>query len=479
MKISLINPINSPTVNIGLTYLLTTLEKSRHTATLIDLAFKRDSVKYALHKASIDRPDVIGFSTLSQTYPVCELIAKEIRQRYPHIKLIWGGVHPTLLADEMLKKPIVDAVCLGEGEYRLIKYLDMLEEKYEENIEGVWYKKDGHIVKTPPKGFIPDLDSLPYPNFDYWDIALYFSRSYIPGALPILATRGCVYNCSFCSKGPLEDRVGGRSYRLRDPEKVIQEIEINFKKYKRLGFKIVFFYDEIFGFNKSWYKNFSRGYKKRNLHKILSWKCETRADIISPAWAKEAKETGCIFVGLGLETASEKRRINFYNKSITNLQFVSAVNLLKKIGIHFSLNIIIGSPGETKEEIRETYRFAGYLEPDLLVICVFLPLPKTKLTEICVKRNYLKSKGKYLGLSRIETPFLSINQLRNLAIKLKFKATTKIIVRKIGILNCLFHFPEILLGLFRFSSIKSYFYNALTKILFKYYLNCWKKERMC
>lgn len=477
MKIGLINPINSPTINLGLAYILTTLEKSRHRATLIDLAFRKNPLQYALYRVAKERPDVIGLSTLSQTYPVCESIAQEIKQRYPYIKLIWGGVHPTLLADEMLQKPIVDAVCLGEGEYRLIKYLDMLEEGKERNIEGVWYKGDGYVIKTPPQGFILDLDSLPYPNFDYWDLSQYFAHSYLPGALPVLATRGCVYNCSFCSNKPLEDKIGGSSYRLRDPEKVVQEIEINFRKYKSVGFKTVFFYDEIFGYNKLWFKEFIRRYKERGLHRALPWKCETCAHIVSQTWAEEAKESGCIFVGLGLETANEKRRVGFYNKTITNSQFISVASLFKKIGMHFSINIIIGCPEETVADIKKTYRFAKSLNPDLLVICVYLPLPKTKLAEICLSKNYLKNKEKYFGLPRVETPFLSIRQLRILETKLKFKAMATVILSKIGILNFLFHFYEFFSGFLCFS-IKNHFYHTVTKILFKSYLSCWKREKI-
>lgn len=158
---------------------------------------------------------------------------KKIKGVYPNVPIIYGGVHPTLLPEETIKHSLVDAICIGEGEKTIVEYLNRLEKGESPNVKGIWYKENGKIVRNSLRPFIQNLDSLPFPNWDYWNIEKYFKTFFIPNSLSILSSRGCPYNCSFCSNRAIASAIPGRYYRIRFAENVIEEIKRDVKNQKR------------------------------------------------------------------------------------------------------------------------------------------------------------------------------------------------------------------------------------------------------
>jgi len=414
MRISFIDSTGWPLPNIALAYLIASIEKTNHKPMLIDCFLKKSKEEYILKKIKEQSPDIVGFSTMTSALEKNFNIAQAIKKEFPGLLTIFGGIHPTLLPEETLNNPYVDAVCIGEGEKAIVELLDCLEEKKELNVKGIWYKRDGQIIKNELRVLEQNLDSLPFPNLDYWDMDLYLKIFPKPtGGIYILASRGCPFECSFCSQKALKEILTTNNslyYRARSANNIIAEAKLNIEKYKNRGLKAFLFADDTFGLNRSQLDEFTELYIKEGIYKIYPWGCQTRADIINEEWVRKAKKSGCFLVELGLENSREEVRIKKYNKKITDEQFKKVVKWLKEAGIIYNFNILIGSFGETPAEIWRNVKESYALGPLFLYISPYIPHPKIEL-RAQHGDSIIKETNLLGGLPRIETGALSIKKL--------------------------------------------------------------------
>jgi len=427
MKITFINVTNVIELNLGLAYVISSVENAGHEAALIDLAFAPSNYKHrwVINKLRKQKPDIIGFSTMTCSYQESLQLAKKIKEEFSDIPLIWGGTHATILPEETLSNPLVDAICIGEGEEALPEYLNKLEKGEKPYVKGIWYKENGKIIKTPLRPFIQNLDKLPFPNWNYWNIKEYLK---LFGSLPLLASRGCPYNCSFCSTKVLSTRNIGAYFRLRTARNVIEEIKANIEKYRKFGLTTIIFQDPSFGIDKKQFNEFVSLYKKEKLD--IFWTCTTRADIITKEWAKKAKISNCIMVELGLETGNEKRRIKIYNKvGLTNNKFKACVKWLKRYDIPFLFFLLIGTPGENGRDIFESIKFAETLEPNIICLGIYEPLPGTQLGEFCFSHGLINLNFNYDGLPRVETENLCVEELDKIYLKLRIRGMKRVFLK--------------------------------------------------
>lgn len=414
MKISFLDLTDWPLPNIALAYLIASLEKTNHKPMLIDCFLQKSKEEYILRKIKEQSPDIVGFSTMTSALERNLNIARAIKKEFPDLMTIFGGIHPTLLPEETLNNPCVDAICIGEGEKAIVELLDCLEEKKEVNVKGIWYKRDGQIINNELRMWEEDLDSLPFPAWDFWDIDLYLKMFPKPiGGIYVLASRGCPFECSFCSQKALKETLTTNNllyYRTRSANNIIAEIKLNIEKYKDRGLKTFLFADDTFGLNRTQYNEFTEIYTKEGIYKIYPWACQTRADIINEEWVQKAKKSGCFLVELGLENSKEEVRIKKYKKKITDEQFQKVVKWFKEAGIIYNFNILIGSFGETPADIWRNVQESYALDPLFLYISPYIPHPKIELRaqhgdSIIRETNLLG------GLPRIETDVLSIKKL--------------------------------------------------------------------
>lgn len=191
MRISLISPNLSGDVSIldmGLTYLATYLNQmTSHRAQIIDFTFHRRQWRRHLYR-QIKRfePDIVGITCTSLYIGYIKAIAREIKERFG-LPIMCGGYHASLMPDETLAIPEVDAICIGDGEFSLTEYLNALEHKESLiGIRGIWVKNNGEAEKNPLRELIKDIDSLPIPDYELWediDEYLYFSEYLINSAV--------------------------------------------------------------------------------------------------------------------------------------------------------------------------------------------------------------------------------------------------------------------------------------------------------
>ncbi len=418
MKIVFIDPNLSGMIsqNVGLAYVLSSVEKE-HQVRLLDLTFRSVGYrKYILAELEKEKPNLIGFSVTSFSLTVSLEISELIKSRYPEIKIIWGGGYPTLFPEESINYSPIDAICIGEGEISALEYLNKLTNGKELNVEGIWYKDNrGQVHKNPLRPFNENIDDLPFPNWEHWNIKRHLQKNlyFVPGAIKLLASRGCPYNCSFCSNQSIKNAIPGKYYRERTPRNIIAEIKVNEAKYLAQGFNTIHFVDEIFGMNHGFLQDFCRLFKTEGLAKKFSWCCATRPDIITQEWAKIAADSGCAWVWLGIESGDEFIRNKVYRKNISGEQITQAITYLRDNGIAFNFSMMIGCPEDTQETIEKSIRLIKVAWPATFDVSFYQPLPKTELGSRVLQTMEVKgiTLMKQLNHPRMRTQSLSLGGL--------------------------------------------------------------------
>lgn len=296
--------------------------------------------------------DLVGISCLSGFYLETLELAKCIKKRGQ--KLIIGGPHASSLPHQTLIETGADFVVIGEGENTLLELLQRLEKGQDSfhDIPGLIVSSDQKIIKRP---LIKELDSLPYPDWEAMDPRECKKAPH--GALikrfpvaPIISTRGCPYECTFCASPYLWDR----KIRFRSPENVVSEIEYLVKNF---DVREIHFEDDNLTLNRKHAQRICELILDRNLDITWATPNGVRVDTITPDLLQLMKKSGCYYIAFGVESGNEQILENIKKK--TNLKVVEqAIRDTSEAGIMTQGFFIFGLPGETKETIEETIEFA-------------------------------------------------------------------------------------------------------------------------
>jgi radical SAM superfamily enzyme YgiQ (UPF0313 family) len=364
-------------------------EKTKHRAEIADFIFhKKEWELYLKGKIEKFKPDLIGFSVMSFDYYQALKMAKFIKENY-NIKIIFGGVHAILSSEEVIKNKQVDIVCIGEGEYVL---RDLLNNNLDcKKVNGIFYKKDEKILRNKGIKLIEDLDSLPFPNFEDYDLKKYFLIN--NNHLPIMGSRGCPYNCTYCSNHALRKKLEGKYVRIRSVESIINEIELRIHQYYGKGMKYLFFYDDTFILDRDFVIEFCKKFKEKGFDKLIKWNVNVRANLVTEEIIKTMKDAGCYEVRMGVEAGNDKIRNELYKRVMSEEQIYNAVKIIKKYGLHLRVQFIVGAPYDTKKTMNESYEMAKKINADYTLFPILMPLPATEIKEICEKENLIEKRG--------------------------------------------------------------------------------------
>jgi radical SAM superfamily enzyme YgiQ (UPF0313 family) len=283
---------------------------------------------------------------------------------------------------EQYLKTGADFVMIGEAEMTLTELSGALTRGASDvaSIAGLAYEQDGHIVKTPRRSVMKELDSLPMAAWDLVNIEPYracWLKSTGYFSLNVGTTRGCPFKCNWCAKP-----IYGNRYNSRSPQNVVNELV--FLK-QRFHFDHIWFCDDIFGLKLGWVNEFARLVKQERLK--LRFKIQSRADLLlAEDGVKALASAGCENVWIGAESGSQQV-LDAMDKGITTEQIKEATILLKKNNIRPSFFIQFGYPGETKEDIRKTIGMINSLLPSSIGVSVSYPLPGTLFYER-VKKDF-------------------------------------------------------------------------------------------
>lgn len=292
--------------------------------------------------------------------------------------------------EEYLKEG-ADFVIIGEAEQTLLELTNYMESggKDYSAIKGLAYPRNGHVVKTPGRPVLKDLDSLPFPAWDLVDIDQYrqtWLKSVRYFSLNMSTTRGCPFKCNWCAKP-----IYGNRYNSRSPENVLAEIKLLKERY---AMDHIWFCDDIFGLKPGWVIELAN--LVRQEHISVRFKIQSRADLLIDADTVNALAlAGCDNVWIGAESGSQKI-LDAMDKGISIQHIRESTGLMKDAGIKPSFFIQFGYPGEVKEDINLTINMINELLPFEIGISVSYPLPGTLFyekvkTELKKKTNWTDS----------------------------------------------------------------------------------------
>jgi radical SAM superfamily enzyme YgiQ (UPF0313 family) len=313
--------------------------------------------------------------------------AKEVDSK---IRVILGGPHPSALPEEVLADAHVDAVCVQEGEFLVPELYAVLLSRGAgaEGIKGLVYKNDkGEIMRNPPRELLWDLDSLPFPLYDAVPVDRYFRKAFAPGlsttrsprSLPLISSRGCPYECTFCQ------HFMGRKFRMRSARNVVDEIEFLTARY---GIRELHIMDDNFTMDKKRVLDIAEGMRKRNLRLHVKFPNGLREDTLDEELMATLKEMGVYNLHFGIESGSQ-RVLDLMKKHKTVEDIKEKVLLAKRMNFSVSANFIFGTPGETRRDMEETIKFALSLPLDDATFGMVTPYPGTEVREIAKKANVL------------------------------------------------------------------------------------------
>jgi len=322
------------------------------------------------------RSDIVGISTTTSTVPEAYRIAKKVKER--GIPVMMGGVHVTFEADEALD--FADYVIRGEGEETIVELLEAIKTGGSlENIAGLSYKTHGIKKHNPDRPLLENLDALPFPDLSLIDNneSLKFLHA------PIMTSRGCPFDCTFCSV----TQMFGRGYRVRGIESVMEEI----KAINRNNYPFIFFYDDNFTADRNRTKALLETMIQKNLVK-KEWSAQVRIDV---AKDKELlglmKRTKCTFLYIGFESVNP-RTLELYNKQQKAEDMKKYVKILHEYNIKINGMFVLGSDEDTARTVRETVEFAKEAEIDTIQFLILTPLPGSKIYRQLESQNRLFSK---------------------------------------------------------------------------------------
>jgi len=348
--------------HIGTAYLAAVLLKDNHEVSVLDMRLGYDE-EYLINKIRERGAELVCVTCVSMNYKSTYQLIDKLKENGFRVAI--GGPHSSTLREKVLKECKADFAVKGEAENTLVEICSGKDLK---SIKGVIWRDGENITENPDSEFIKDLDNIPFPAFQLFELDKYIDKKF-----PIVTSRGCPYGCTYCSiKFTM-----GRGFRKRSPENVVDELE---HWNKTLGYDYFGFNDDCFSLDIERAKKICDLIIERNLK--IRWEIRNgiRVDKVDEELFRKMKQAGCFYVSFGVESANQDV-IDTMKKNITPEHAKNAVLLADKVGIKKGAFFIIGLPGENFEKFKISLEFALSLPLNEVRFYNPIPFPGTELFE--------------------------------------------------------------------------------------------------
>ncbi|NVM27834.1 MAG: cobalamin B12-binding domain-containing protein [Candidatus Helarchaeota archaeon] len=322
--------------------------------------------KKRIHEILDSNPDVIGLSSTVSNYSNTQFLARYIKSFNKDIKIIVGGPYPTGVPEKYLQNEAIDAICMGEGEHTLYKYL--IEG---DKADGLMIRKNGHFFRTKPRPRIENLDDLPFPDLSQVDLRKYhyiFKKR--KPLSTIMTSRGCPYNCIYCFH-----EVHGHKWRARSPKNVLEEIKW---QYREFGVRELAFWDDNLTMDQKRAEKICDLLIQEKVDISMSTPNGIRVDKVNKILLSKMRRAGFWVIVLTPETGDpyimEKLR-----KGFTLKQTERVARWCKELDLFLVIYLMMGFPFETKEHVQNSLNFIKKIKPDIFNVNKFYPFPKTPI----------------------------------------------------------------------------------------------------
>jgi radical SAM superfamily enzyme YgiQ (UPF0313 family) len=352
---------------LGYLYLASTLRQSGFTVDVVDTSANL-TLKQTLTLIKKRNPKIIGLSAMLANMRGAYQLASEIKKKIkPSPVIILGGHHVSSDPTIIKRFPCFDIGITGEGEITLPLVVDQIINKKIKI-------KNTVIQATLP----PNLDKIPFPARDLINLRLLKSKPIVS----VLTSRGCPYNCIFCSRPAIS-----RTIRYRSPALVVAEmIEI----YKTVGIGEFIFHDDTFNLNQQHVIGICKEIIKSGYH--FTWICQGRFNLVTEKTIKIMAKAGCTKIMFGVEAGNERIRNLVVGKGITDFQIKKGIRLCWKYNIEPDVFLILGFPTETKKELYDTVNFGKKYLPNMIGVNILSAYPGSALWNDLVQKKQLNPR---------------------------------------------------------------------------------------
>ncbi|MFZ2201974.1 MAG: radical SAM protein [Microgenomates group bacterium] len=378
--------INEATVEppLGLGYLAAVTENKGLKCEIVDAYMLHLKMNEVLGLIKKSKPKIVGLSVNLFTYQTALRTTKAIKKRFPKITMVVGGPTPSSAPKRMLEVCPVDAVCIGEGEVTWAEVLDRYKNGQHlfKGVAGMMYRQGRRIFQNPPREYIKEIDNILFPAYHlYPNLNLYKSRAIKKPAAPLLTSRGCPFQCVYCSQD-----VFRHICRMRSPENVLAEIDMLVNKY---GVKQVDILDDNFTMNKARVEKILDLLIERDYDLHINLQSGVRIDGLDQNIFNKMRRAKVFKIPFGVESG-DPEILQRIKKRLDLKRLLACTKMAKKAGMKVYGFFMIGLPGDTPKSMQKTIDFAIRMEPNIATFAVTIPFQGTELYD------QVKREGKFL-----------------------------------------------------------------------------------
>ena len=375
---------NSPP--LGLAYLAAVLERANVRVDLVDAAVEDLSAEDLVERMRAAPGCILGLTSTTNFFCNALDLAEKVKSALPDTRIVIGGPHATMNSEAILQHACFDYVCIGEGEITIVELVRaILSAGNVAEVLGIAFRRDGKVVRTPPRPYIADLDTIPMPARHLLPLHKYIPQPNDGPYLPktsMITSRGCPYPCIFCDHGAFD-----RGYRSFSAKRIVDEVE---ELVTRHGIRDIAFVDSLFMISRQRVNDIVDELLRRRIR--VHWTCTIRANVADYATLSRMKAAGCWRIRIGIEAGNEEV-LRLIRKQVTKAEVRKVVEEAHAAGLHPKAFFMVGHVGETRARILESIAFAKSLPLTDVTVQINTPMPGTTQWSMIEEYGTLRTRN--------------------------------------------------------------------------------------